>query len=146
MVSFAEWLAGLRLVYGALQRPELGEHVFPRLPPIRGRRSALELSRVQDRALLLPAAVWLTGAWPRRALDQHRRFPIRAGSFIDNKRTKNPAWLVEAIHNNFPVTGRTRRPLAKVKIPSRLTATLARRSIDLGAVISKRLNRLQARH
>ncbi len=145
-VSFPEWLAGLRLLFSALQRPEFRNHVFPPLPPREERHSPLEFSRVSERAVLLPAAVWLTGKWPRRMLDHHRRSPLRAGTLIDSRRTQKPAWLVEAVQRNFPVQAQQRRTPIKVRVPSRLSTTLARRSLDLAPVITRRLDRLQTRH
>jgi hypothetical protein len=143
-LSFEQWLAGLRMLFGSLQRPELGGHMHPRVPTrYEGRRSPLELSRIGERAVLVPATVWLSNAWPKRALDQHQRSPLRAATFIDTKRTQEPEWLVDAVRKNFPITPRTRRPVPKVRVPSALRL---RRSMELGPVIKQRLDRLRSRH
>lgn len=145
-VSFAEWLRGLRLLFSALQHPVFQEHRFQVSTTRDERHAPLELSRVNKRSALLSAAVWFIGDWPQHLLRQHRKSPLHAGIFFDSRRTQKPAWLVETIQQNFPVQPQTRRPRTKIRIPRRLSSTLARRSLNLASVITHRLNQLQARH
>ena len=145
-VSFPTWLAGLRLLFSVLQRPEFRDHLPPILTQRTEKRTPLELSRVDKRAVLLPEAISLTQKWPQRLLDCHRKIPLHASTFIDRRRPQHPMWLFETVQQNFPLHLQRRKTFTRIRIPSRLSAALARRSLNLAPVITRRLNQLQAKH
>lgn len=145
-MNFPTWLAGLRLLFSALQRSELRNCVAPSIPQSEERCTPLEFSRINKRSAILPAAVYLSDVWPKRLLNLNPISPLHASTFIDHRRTKKPDWFVKTVLQNFPVQTQIRKPLIKTRIPLRLNTSMARRSLHLAPMITRRLDQLGIRH
>lgn len=143
-LPFPEWLRGLRILYHALHRPGIAAWILSTEKvdqvPHKDRAAPLEIARLRDRALLLPAAVWLTCAWPRHMLDVGRELELRATEILDPKRSPAPAWLLQVVKDNFPYVPRARRHKRRKPGGGRIAAHAARQRLNLGQALTHRLD------
>lgn len=149
-VSFPDWLVGIRIFFRALGRQSVRRRLSeaveeaigldPTRPPKPG---PLELSRVADRAALLPAAIGLIDEWPELLMKVCTKAGLRLGDLIDPLREKAPEWMEAAI-TQLPHQRRPRRKTRRRPQSLAISVATARRQIDLSSAIKERLDALEA--
>jgi hypothetical protein len=149
VVSFPDWLAGIRILFRALGRqggdrrlPKAAERVFEIDSARLSKAGPLEHSRVTDRATLLPAALELVDAWPERLIKVCTDAGLRLGDLIDPLREKVPPWMEVAIAQ-LPHVRRPRRKIRRRFRTPAISVAEARRQIDLASTIKDRLDKLE---
>lgn len=150
VISFPDWLAGIRILFRALGRqggdrrlPKAAERIFEVDPARLSKVGPLEHSRVTDRATLLPAAVGLVDAWPERLIKVCTDAGLRLGDLIDPLREKAPPWMEAAIAQ-LPHVRRPRRKMRRRSGTLDISVAEARHQIDLASTIKDRLDKLES--
>lgn len=128
-ISFVSWLAGARVLFHALQAIVPDE--FQRSVP-------LEIARVELRARLLSAAMWLTEVWPARLRRALSLAGLPASAVMDVRRSPAPRWLAATICETLDYRPRSRRQSGEVMAANRAEP------IDLADLISIRLDGIPA--
>ncbi len=151
IISFPEWLAGVRILFHALGRRgrlkdlAIDQHwIDPASSPESLHTRLLETSRITDRAARLPLAIELADAGPDRHLKVCIDANLRLGDFYDPKRVVPPLWI-RALLASFPYESKPRKKRRDRPNRSKLSVENARRRLNLEVAIKRRLNSLDAK-
>jgi hypothetical protein len=152
-LDFSGWLAGVRLVYRGLARPE-GQRLLElscaaraTAPTVRKGNwsSVLELSRIEQRAQLLPFAVRLLDQWPEQFISICRAADARSGLFVDLTRCSAPEWMLKVLRETIPCQrriGRGIRQATKRRKKRYVSMKKLRQGLSLSDLIRKRCSAL----
>ncbi|WP_350164609.1 TniQ family protein [Algiphilus sp.] len=148
-LTFAEWLAGLRIMFSASARsngaPGLWADAHDSCADAKRENPPLELSTTERRTLGLSAIVPLTLDWPTRFLQTVRRHDLTQGMVVHPLRKFAPGWLESTIRTHIrPSAKRKRR--AKKCPRSKVSKRKALAHSDASARISERLDRVLGRN
>ncbi|MHA7834393.1 MAG: TniQ family protein [Algiphilus sp.] len=142
---FADWLAGLRVMFGAAARdngtPGLWQDDAATLADRGPQHPQLEKSRVERRAQGLRAVVSLSTEWPTRFLLKARQCDLTQGMVIHPRRSGVPTWLDDIVRAQLRPS---RKRVKKIYKPPKQRANKhkALAHPDASKRISERLDRV----